>query len=170
MSIGTEAGFRVLIDSVNYITGNTLNLSYCLFLNESICPALTFTCEDCEGLGVPVILINPIAWNRTEIVTLPVSTNAIQVLDSNGNTVPFTILPNEDNYTVSFAVELPPLGISSYFIATGEPQPVVPVSDEHTLENEQILLLFDPQTNLLASIVDKETGKDSTQNFPEISS
>ena len=155
----------MLIDSVSHIIGNKMNLSYCVYLNESICPALIVSCTDCNNLVIPIVLINPLAWNRTETISLPVSTNAIQILDSNGNVIPCSVLPNGDNFTVSFRVELPPLGINTYFIAMSAPQPSPPASNSHTMENNRIQLLFDPQSNLLASIVDKETGNQFYTKF-----
>ncbi|XP_021816006.1 alpha-mannosidase [Prunus avium] len=113
--------------------------SQCRLLNISYCPP---TEKDIpEGKSLVVVAYNPLGWNRTEIVRIPVNDATLSVRDSSGNILEVQYV-NLDNVTADlrnfytkaylgqsskqvpkywliFQVSVPPLGWNTYFISRG---------------------------------------------------
>ena len=73
--------YEVLKETTSFIISNTTQLTneltYCEYLNESICPSLTINNWN-GGMSVPIILINSLAWKRNETIRLPISFTTVQ--------------------------------------------------------------------------------------------
>ena len=96
--------------------------AYCPLANVSICAASS----GAAGKGLVVALYNPLARNRTELVRIPVDGTGYRVVDaSNAAVVSGVAALSKDNpartgdslpYELQFLVQVPGLGIQTYFI------------------------------------------------------
>ncbi|KAK4583933.1 hypothetical protein RGQ29_021880 [Quercus rubra] len=109
----------------------------CQLLNISYCPP---TEEDTpEGKSLVVVAYNPLGWNRTDIIKIPVNDANLVVQDSSGNTIEaqYVALDNVTanlrifytkaylgqsskqipKYWLLFQASVPPLGWNTYFIS-----------------------------------------------------
>ncbi|KAL3525252.1 hypothetical protein ACH5RR_013624 [Cinchona calisaya] len=112
--------------------------SQCQLLNISYCPT---TEEDIPaGKSLVVVVYNPVGWNRTDIIKIPVNDPNLVVQDSSGNMVEaqyveldnitgslrnfyveayLGISPKQvPKYWLFFQVSVPPLSWNTYFIST----------------------------------------------------
>ncbi|TKY55925.1 Alpha-mannosidase protein [Spatholobus suberectus] len=114
----------------------------CQLLNISYCPPTEYNIPEAKSLVV--VVYNPIGWNRTDIVKIPVNDANLVVKDSSGNNLEVQYVDVDDvttnlrkfyvkaylglspkqapKYWLLFQVSVPPLGWSTYFIskATGK--------------------------------------------------
>ena len=97
----------------------------CPLLNVSLCPMTA----DPNSPSLVVLILNPLAHARTEVITLPTTDGDHYVLNASGLAVISTILPafnvsamdlQGQSTTVSFFAELPALGFATYFLLRGE--------------------------------------------------
>ncbi|XP_022741815.1 alpha-mannosidase-like [Durio zibethinus] len=116
-----------------------LTFSQCQLVNISYCPP---TEKDIpEGKSLVVVAYNPLAWDRTEIVRIPVNHADLVVLDSTGNNIDTQYLDMDNvtrnvrdfytkaylglssdmvpKYWLLFQASVPPLGWNTYFISKG---------------------------------------------------
>ncbi|KAK2984501.1 hypothetical protein RJ640_016887 [Escallonia rubra] len=132
-----------------------LTLNQCQLLNISFCPP---TEEDIpEGKSLVVVAYNPLGWNRTQTIRIPVKDANLIIQDSTGNAIEAQYMeldnvtrnlrnfytkaylgnsPQEvPKYWLFFQASVPPLGWSTYFISkmagqgTGKRIGYVPVMD-----------------------------------------
>ncbi|KAL6067304.1 carbohydrate binding [Balamuthia mandrillaris] len=92
-------------------------LSYCAQLNQSVCDPLTKALA--AGRIVPMVITNPLAWQRTEYFRLPVPTGKYTVVADDNQVIPSQLLNNTDQaglLTLLFAASVPPLGYRSVVI------------------------------------------------------
>lgn len=121
-----------------------------------------------KGRGVPVIVFNPLAWERTEIAECELefenSTSGVTILDEDGQSVPSQILSRRsqagrNRIRFAFAAKaLPSLGYRTYWVQPGtlaEKSDTVPNPAPYQLENGFFKIRIDPVTGCLASIYDK---------------
>ncbi|XP_015513287.2 alpha-mannosidase 2 [Neodiprion lecontei] len=133
-----------------------------------------------------ILLFNPLAQTRQEVVTLKVTSHLVRVLDPHKNPIPYQILPvmnatsiTHDLYTVLFVAELHPLSIAAYHLQHVEKvsadvlsvvycsrcgkDPLFPIKSMQTgdvqLENIRMKLLFDGQTGFLKTVTKKTSGR-----------
>ncbi|KAK3005175.1 hypothetical protein RJ639_016343 [Escallonia herrerae] len=127
-----QAFFLVGCQIINYAI-----LRNCQLLNISFCPP---TEEDIpEGKSLVVVAYNPLGWNRTQTIRIPVKDANLIVQDSTGNTIEAQYMeldnvtrnlrnfytkaylgnsPQEvPKYWLFFQASVPPLGWSTYFIS-----------------------------------------------------
>ncbi|KAK6237322.1 hypothetical protein QUC31_002791 [Theobroma cacao] len=113
--------------------------SQCQLVNISYCPP---TEKDIpEGKSLVVVAYNPLAWDRTEIVRIPVNDADLVVQDSSGNNIETQYLALDNvtrhvrdfytkvylglssdtvpKYWLLFQVSVPPLGWNTYFVSKG---------------------------------------------------
>jgi alpha-mannosidase len=114
--------------------------------------------------GMPVIVFNPLSWERSDIVTLQLpegDENDYAVYDMNGKELPSQIIQKEKYKRVILfrAERIPSLGYSLFELRQQERQPVS-YFDINTIENEFFQVAIDPTTGWLKSIVDKQNGKE----------
>lgn len=133
-----------------------------------------------------ILVFNPLAQTRQEIVTLKVTSHLVKVLDPHKNPIPYQIIPvmnatsiTHDVYTVMFVADLHPLSIATYHLQHVEKispdvlsvvycsrcgkDSLFPVKPMQTgdvqLENVRMKLLFDGQTGFLKTVTKKASGK-----------
>ncbi|MFZ2053682.1 MAG: glycoside hydrolase family 38 C-terminal domain-containing protein [Candidatus Aminicenantales bacterium] len=141
--------------------------------------ALDFSLEaianqiDTRGEGVPLLVFNPLSWERTEPVEATVDfvrpAAAIKVIDGSGAEVPYQILdrraaPDKNEIRFLFIAEkVPSFGYKTYRIleADAGQEFQTPLSVEDlTAENESFKLALDPRTGWMRSLYDKEKGRE----------
>ncbi|KAK7307474.1 hypothetical protein VNO77_40576 [Canavalia gladiata] len=146
LAIGASRAETIVSSSLYCLTSKksgvcsapTSAFAQCQLLNISYCPPT----EDSTPLAKSLVLVvyNPLGWNRTDIVKIPVNDAHLVVKDSLGNTLR-TQYVKVDNVTANlrefyveayvglspkqapkywllFQVSVPPLGWSTYFIST----------------------------------------------------
>ncbi|XP_044500612.1 alpha-mannosidase isoform X1 [Mangifera indica] len=144
--IGASESEAVVSSALSCLTGSgssdqcakpQTTFSQCPLLNISYCPP---TEEDISnGTNLVVVAYNPVGWNRTDIIRIPVNYNNLVVKDSSGNVIDAQYVPmdgvtinlrkfyteaylgNSSNqvpkYWLLFQLSLPPLGWNTYFIS-----------------------------------------------------
>ncbi|CAK7334227.1 unnamed protein product [Dovyalis caffra] len=114
-----------------------LNFSQCQLLNISYCPPTEEAIAD--GKRLVVVVYNPLGWNRTDVIRIPVNDHNLAVTDSSGKHIDtqYVAMDNTTSnlrtfylkaygfpsnqvpgYWLHFQVSVPPLGWSTYFIAS----------------------------------------------------
>jgi alpha-mannosidase len=117
--------------------------------------------------GVPVLVFNPLAWQRDGLVDVNVQLSAsgsrIAVLDSQDRSLPFVILSkNESTHSYHLLVEagqVPSLGYRLLHVI-GHAQPFASDLKVHgfTLENNVIRVTVDQKTGCITSLYDKKAN------------
>jgi alpha-mannosidase len=120
------------------------------------------------GTDVPVLIFNPLAWMRTDVVTVDVQfpsapSNGISVHDAHDRILPSAIL-SSDLKTNSYrllvqARDVPPMGYEVLRIADGaKPFPSDLKTNGTTMENAVLRVVIDPATGCIASLFDKRSN------------
>ncbi len=123
------------------------------------------------GPGVPVVVFNPLSWNRSEVVEFEtqLSTNAksVEVVDETGKTVPSQLLEQDKETSrvrVLALATVPSLGYKTYFVRAAAQAAATTLRVKSTaasLENEYLRLKIDPATGCMTSLFDKKTMTES---------
>ena len=125
--------------------------------------------------GVPLLVFNPLAWERTDLaeftVQLPAAASAVEIVDGAGKVIPSeSSAQNSDTHTFTVRAEVPDVPSLGYKLlyaraaraATRAALEGVQVSaDGHTLENRFLRLTVDPRTGCIISLVNKKSGFDA---------
>lgn len=133
-----NSALSCLVNSTSGPCSTTSSLfNQCQLLNISYCPP---TEEDItEGKNLVVVAYNPLGWNRTDIIKIPVNNANLIVKDSMGNLVEAQFIELDNitsnlrkfcvevylgispkrapKYWLFFQVSVPPLGWNTYFIS-----------------------------------------------------
>ncbi|HZD49113.1 MAG TPA: glycoside hydrolase family 38 C-terminal domain-containing protein [Silvibacterium sp.] len=122
------------------------------------------------GQGVPVLVFNPLAWERSGLVTvsvqLPDPASSLSVLDSEGRVLPSQVL-STDAGTHTFklliqAHQVPSLGYEVLRVVPGSrPFQSDLKSSGLTLENSAIRVTVDKTTGCITSLYDKKSNFES---------
>jgi alpha-mannosidase len=117
--------------------------------------------------AVPVLIFNPLAWERSGLVTvdvqMPAATQNLSILDAKGRVLPSEVL-SSDPKTSTFhllvdAKNVPSLG---YEVVHAVPEKRAFESDLHvtgtTLENAALKVTVDPKTGCITSLYDKKSS------------
>ncbi|KAL4306979.1 alpha-mannosidase At3g26720 isoform X1 [Arachis ipaensis] len=146
LSLGYKEAEVVVASALAFLVNQKLSsqqvkpvsdLQQCPLLNISYCPSSEATLSN--GKSLVIVVYNPLAWKREEVIRIPVSTTDISVKDSAGNEVESQILPlsnatsilrkyyvkayvgkspgSEPKYWLAFPVSVPPLGFSTYIVS-----------------------------------------------------
>jgi alpha-mannosidase len=125
--------------------------------------------------GVPVMVVNPLAWSRTDLATVDVQMPAepsagLAVLDSQGKPLPFQEL-SKDSSTHTYhllikGTDVPSLGyevlqVIPNAVSAGNPAPTDLQASALTLENSLLRLTIDKQTGCITSLYDKTSKFES---------
>jgi len=126
-----------------------------------------------QGNGIPVIVFNPLAWQRTDIAEVQIELferpEHIIIADSAGNRLASQISEikeKDDKYyvTVLFtARDVPSLGYKLYFAQPTHGRDFLRssiVKNEYELENEFFNVRVDPMTGLIGNIFDKQERRE----------
>ncbi|XP_021759712.1 probable alpha-mannosidase At5g66150 isoform X2 [Chenopodium quinoa] len=134
----TNSALDCLLDkkSKGLCNTSTFTFDQCQLLNISYCPSTEQ--EIPKGKSLVVVAYNPLGWNRTDVIRIPVDNANLVVQDSLGSVIESQYL-DMDNVTINlrnlytkaylgksskkvpkfwlaFGVSLPPLGWNTYFI------------------------------------------------------
>eukprot|EP01116_Phalansterium_solitarium_P022225 TRINITY_DN7261_c0_g3_i1.p1 TRINITY_DN7261_c0_g3~~TRINITY_DN7261_c0_g3_i1.p1 ORF type:complete len:972 (-),score=316.52 TRINITY_DN7261_c0_g3_i1:78-2993(-) len=179
LSIGSDAAVSVIENVAAAVVSADSgkappSFQYCRLLNESVCAA---TDGLAQGTVIPLVFVNPLAWDRLEYARVPIPIQHVEVVNSTGDLVASQIQPNPDfstGYVIIFPVATPALGINTYFLRPAQTKQRIarPVrrkagGSNVTIENEFVRATFDGSSNLLTAVVNKQTGQqlDFVQNF-----
>jgi alpha-mannosidase len=121
--------------------------------------------------AVPVMVVNPLAWSRTDLTTfdvqLPTAAKAgISVIDARGKVLPVQQISNDPSthtYKLLVKVEdIPSLGYEVLHIgSTGKSAPTDLIASGLTLENSKLRVKIDSKTGCITSIYHKTAKFDS---------
>jgi len=144
--------------------------------------ALDFSLEtitnsiDTRGEGTPLIVYNPLTWERSEPVVCdiprPGKPGALRLLDSQNAEIPFQVvpMPGKDGPApvriVFIAEKVPSFGYRMFRIEHIEKAAEFkssPAAGKDFLENEHFKVKLDPKTGWLESIFDKAAGRELLQ-------
>ncbi|KAE9449025.1 hypothetical protein C3L33_19078, partial [Rhododendron williamsianum] len=117
-----------------------LNFISCPLLNISYCPPSEAALSN--GKSLVIIVYNPLGWKREEAIRIPVSSEGVIVMDSAGREIESQLLPLSNaslsirnyhvkaylgrspgetmKYWLAFSVSVPPLGFSTYTVASAK--------------------------------------------------
>ncbi|KAG5526953.1 hypothetical protein RHGRI_028029 [Rhododendron griersonianum] len=119
-----------------------LSIGYaeCPLLNISYCPPSEAALSN--GKSLVIIVYNPLGWKREEAIRIPVSSEGVIVMDSAGREIESQLLPLSNaslsirnyhvkaylgrspgetmKYWLAFSVSVPPLGFSTYTVASAK--------------------------------------------------
>ncbi|XP_020217055.1 alpha-mannosidase isoform X1 [Cajanus cajan] len=146
LAIGASRAEAVVSSSLNCLTSKRLGVqcsahasafSQCQLLNISYCPPTEDSIPQRKSLVL--LVYNPLGWNRTDIVRIPVNDANFIVEDSSGNNIQtqYTKVDNvtanlrefyvkayvglspkqAPKYWLQFQASVPPLGWNTYFIS-----------------------------------------------------
>jgi alpha-mannosidase len=136
---------------------------------------LNALCEriDTAGPGTPIVVFNPLAWERTDALQCEVRCDAspvsIRLTDRQGNRLAAQIIGDrmiggKHVVTIAFvAGAVPSLGYKSYWVAFGQhpdPAPASPKSSAREIENAYFRVQIDPATGCLRSVFDKDRNRE----------
>jgi alpha-mannosidase len=117
--------------------------------------------------GVPVLVWNPLAWERSGLVTvdvqMPEPASEVSVVNAEGKALPAQVL-SSDAHTNSFkllvrAENVPALGYAVVHVVPGRKAFASDVkADGLTIENDALRLTVDKQTGCITSLYDKRAG------------
>jgi alpha-mannosidase len=121
--------------------------------------------------GVPVMIWNPLAWERTDLVDIDVqlpeaAKEGVAVIDAKGNALPVEIL-SENAATNSYgllveAKNVPSMGYEIVHVVPARRQtPTDLKADGLTIENEFLRVTVNPQTGCITSLFDKKANFES---------
>ena len=121
--------------------------------------------------GVPVMVWNPLAWERTDLVEVNVqmpdaAKSGIAVLDAKGNALPSQILssnPTTNSYELLLeARNVPSMGYEILHVVPETREvPTDLKTDGLTLENDFLRVTVDAQTGCIKSLYDKKSSFES---------
>jgi alpha-mannosidase len=121
--------------------------------------------------GVPVMVTNPLAWIRTDLVNVEVqmpesSKEGVSVLDAKGQILPSQVLSfDADTNTYHLLVEvkdIPSLGYEVLTVLPGaRPMDTSLKASAGTLENDALRVTIDPLTGCITSLFDKRSQFES---------
>ncbi len=114
--------------------------------------------------GVPVLVWNPLAWERSGNVTtdvqMPEATSDLSVLDAKGRAIPAQVL-SSDSKTNTFKLlihmeDVPSMGYELVHVVSGDKSSLGDVkSDGLTMENDALRIKVDAQTGCITSLYNK---------------
>jgi len=127
-----------------------------------------------EGLpqGKPVVVFNPLAWNRTDIVRVRLAagdTDDYAIYDQTGKEIPSQIVAQGKYHrdVLFVAEDVPSLGYEVYVLRAGKPaiaKSALTIS-ETTVENEIFRVTVDPDSGWITSILDKGSGRELLDGY-----
>ena len=144
--------------------------------------ALDFSLEtitngiDTRGGGLPLVVYNPLAWDRTEPVVCdiprPGKTGVFRLIDPQGTEVTYQIIPTPARTgpsplrVVFIAEGIPSFGYKVFRVLADEKAEEFKsptAAGEGSLENEYFRVKLNPKTGWLESLFDKTAGRELLQ-------
>uniref|UniRef100_A0A8C5TBD1 Epididymis-specific alpha-mannosidase n=1 Tax=Malurus cyaneus samueli TaxID=2593467 RepID=A0A8C5TBD1_9PASS len=166
------------------------NLMYGMLNVKKLMASIIFDINTAKKNGEYVVVYNPLAWNITTFVTVSVSSKAMSVYDEMGHSVPAQVqisVESQSTYDLYILVAISGLSYRKYSIKPldGKQSAFIGRSikfkrrdltraDQQSrrmfpVVNNCYQIVFDQNTNLMHSIVDRETNQtvQFTQEFLE---
>lgn len=160
-----EEDFQEIFKNVNFIISNSL---------QSLCADI-----DTSGEGIPVIVFNPLAWERNEIVKIPLTSEVEEKLgtekkhvlsikdDTTDHLLPVQIIKGsaedkQEEQLIFEANKIPSLGYKQFKLLTteGYKDNEMPGVSDNILENKYFRIIVSPETGIIDSIYDKVNKKE----------
>lgn len=121
---------------------------------------------DTRGDGQPVVVFNPLSWERTDAVEIPLDQlgGNTAVTAPDGSLVPSQVVENEGGKRLLFMAKVPAVGYAVYRVAketAGEKweNPSLSASSS-SLENEFLKVTVDPSAGEVTSVYDKRHDRE----------
>lgn len=126
---------------------------------------------DTRGQGTPIVVFNPLAWERTEPVLVELKFDSkiddVQIFDAENNSIPTQIIERRENGNsciakALFIAKVPSLGYACYWAQPSKSRAIgtaLKVTDQE-IENEYFQFKIDPATGCLTSIFDKKNNRE----------
>jgi alpha-mannosidase len=120
-----------------------------------------------KGDGVPVLVFNPLAWDRGGVgeisVQMPRAIDTVSLVDASGQTVPSQVLSVDaptHTFRLLFKVaHVPSLGYSVLHAVEGPHEFSTDLTSAGlTLENAALRVVVDPKSGCITSLFDKRAG------------
>ena len=131
----------------------------------------------CSSSGIPLVVFNSLAWERTDIVDhiVPIEKQGIKELtltDEKGSFIPsqiktLSIYPDGsiERAEVIFEAPVPSLGYATFYLAEGKNKSATSLTASSTMmENRFFKVKIDPSTGGITSIYDKVNSKEILNN------
>lgn len=135
--------------------------------DENSWRAMLSTANTRSGAGVPVVVVNPLAWSREDSVVADVQlggpAKVIHFEDATGKALPSQVI-SRDAATGSFHVLVAPGSVPAmgYKVLRAMPLAKPAITDlkahDFTLENAKVKVVVDPKTGCITSLVEKKTN------------
>ena len=124
-----------------------------------------------QGTGVPIMVFNPLAWQRSDIaevdVELPEAAADLRVTDTSGKAMQHQLLQRltPNRFRLVFrAQDVPSMGYKMFYVSAAGAA-AVPASDlqaeKFQLENEFLRVTIDQKTGCISSLFDKKQNKET---------
>jgi len=140
-------------------------------ISQKALQAITAEVDTKVPAGVPVIVYNPLAWERSGSVAVDVqlpasSPNGVSVLDAANHVLPSQVLQSDaktNSYHLSVDVkDVPSLGYTLLHVVPGTKPFASDLKAEGlTLENAALKVVVDKETGCITSLYDKQTKFES---------
>ncbi|MFT4112079.1 glycoside hydrolase family 38 C-terminal domain-containing protein [Silvibacterium sp.] len=120
--------------------------------------------------GVPVMIVNPLAWERSGLVTIhvqmPTATEDVSVIDAKGRVLPSQLIDKDASthrFTLRVQAEsVPSLGYEVVRVVPGKKSFSSDLkADGLTLENANLRVTVDKSSGCITSLFDKKSGFES---------
>ncbi len=125
---------------------------------------------DTSGNGTPIVVFNPVAWDRTAVVEAECESakgcNAMHLVDDQDRSIAVQLLDSRGEQStarvrIAFVAEkVPSLGYRTYWIAPGKSDAAPMKATPAALENEYFRVTIDPATGCLSSLYDKTNNRE----------
>ncbi len=114
-----------------------------------------------------VVVYNPLPWSRSGAVKFHMGVfNKQKTVEALRDVAGGTVIPayNDGNYLCFTAADVPPMGYRTYVpvpkAAAASPERGLSLDESRfTLENEYLRIVFDPSSGAIASLTDKQSGR-----------
>jgi alpha-mannosidase len=149
------------------------SMEFVKLTNEPILNAATKTLAsrvDTRGPGIPVVVFNPLSWERTDVaeaeVQFPERVENVEVRAPNGHSVPSAIISNDRSTNLVkvrfLARAVPSTGYRVFHIVSAggdnKANSTLKASGLR-MENEFISIEIDPKTGCVTSLISKKDGR-----------
>ncbi len=137
-------------------------------LNSSI--SLIASKVSTQGEGIPILVFNPLSWERTDIVfgkiLAPSGTKDLVITDWRGNKVNSQLIdshptPKGELLEIAFLAEkVPAWGYKLFFAKPSQNPPAYPSAHDFRIENQFYLGEIDPRSGNIIRLYDKLANKE----------
>ncbi len=125
---------------------------------------------DTNGSGKPIVVFNPLSWERTDLVETEVDkiedAEALEIVDIDGNTSPVQVLEQrrfqgwKRQRILFVAKNVPSLGYKAMWLRPAERAAKKRAIHRNIAENEYFRIVGDSKTGYVSSILDKRHNKE----------